>query len=111
MHYPLPPPSGSGMGYGPRSWSPPKNNLEQQIKDLQKKMKDINTPKLDYTMRDICLYPLDRSIPMPPFPPHFVTPNFDKYKGKGDIKTYIREFFIACIEVANEESYLMRLFS
>lgn len=95
------------MGYGPRSQFLPKRNLEQQIKDLQKKIEDINNPKPYYTMRDICPYPFDRRIPMPP---HFVTPKFDKYKGKGDPKAHIREFFMACIEVANEESYLMRLF-
>ncbi|GLJ07896.1 hypothetical protein SUGI_0076310 [Cryptomeria japonica] len=105
-----PPHTGSGMGYGPRSWSPPKNNLEQQIRDLQKKMKDINTPKPTYTMRDICPYPFEKSIPMPPFPTHFVTPKFDKYRGKGDPKAHIRQFFTACIEVATKETYLMRLF-
>ncbi|GLJ23128.1 hypothetical protein SUGI_0436420 [Cryptomeria japonica] len=98
------------MGYGPRSRSPPTNNLEQQIKDLQKKMEDINTPKPTYTMRDICPYPFDKSIPMPPFPTHFVMPKFDKYRGKGDPKAHIRQFFTTCIEVAAEETYLMRLF-
>lgn len=78
--------------------------------DLQKKMADMNTPKLDYTMRDVCLYPFNKSIPVPPFPPHLVTPKFDKYRDKGDPKAHIREFYIACIEVAREESYLMRLF-
>lgn len=86
-----PPPIGvSSMGYGPRSRSPPKSNLEQQIRDLQKKMEDINTLKPTYTMRDICPYPFDKSIPMPPFPTHFVTPKFDKYRGKGDPKAHIR---------------------
>lgn len=74
------------MGYGPRSQSPPKNNLEQQVKDLQKKMEDINTPKPTYTMREICPYPFDKSIPMHPFPTHFMTPKFDKYRGKGDLR-------------------------
>lgn len=100
----------SNMGYATRNQSPPKNNLEQQIRDLQKKVEDMGTSKPTYTMRDICPYPFDKSIPMPPFPPHFVTPKFDKYRGRGDPKAHIRQFFTACIEVAAEETYLMRLF-
>ncbi|GLJ58138.1 hypothetical protein SUGI_1421190 [Cryptomeria japonica] len=110
MQHAPPPICASSMGYGPRSQSPPKSNLEQQIRDLQKKMEDINTPKPTYTMRDICPYPFYKSIPMPPFPTHFVMPKFDKYRGKGDPKAHIRQFFIACIEVVAEETYLMRLF-
>ncbi|GLJ20143.1 hypothetical protein SUGI_0365630 [Cryptomeria japonica] len=110
MQHAPPPIGASSMGYGPRSRSPPKSNLEQQIRDLQKKMEDINTPKPTYTMRDICPYPFDKSIPMPPFPTHFVMPKFDKYRGKGDPKAHIRQFFTACIEVAAEDTYLMRLF-
>lgn len=64
----------------------------------------------NYTMQDICPYPYNKIIPMPPFHPHFMKPNFDKYRGKEDPMAHIREFFTACIEVAREESYLMRLF-
>ncbi|GLJ36063.1 hypothetical protein SUGI_0723640 [Cryptomeria japonica] len=90
MQYAPPPIGASNIGYGSRSRSPPKSNLEQQIRDLQKKMEDINTPRPTYTMRDICPYPFDKSIPMPPFPAHFVMPKFDKYRGKGDPKAHIR---------------------
>lgn len=45
-----------------------------------------------------------------PFPPHFETPKFDRYRGKGDPRDHIKEFFMACIEVAIEYTYLMRLF-
>lgn len=67
----------------------------------------MHAPKQNYTMNDIYPYPFDKSIPMTPFPPHFVTPKFDKYKGKGDPMAHIIEFFIACIEVAGEKTYLM----
>lgn len=48
---------------------------------------------------------------MPPFLPHFMTPKFDKYRGKGDPKTHIREFFTACIKVAREKTYPIQLFT
>jgi len=47
---------------------------------------------------------------MPPFPKHFETPKFDKYKGKGDPRDHLQEFYFACLEVAQEDTYLMRLF-
>lgn len=47
---------------------------------------------------------------MSPFPPHFETPKFDKYRGKRDPRDHVKEFFTANIEVAHEETYLMHLF-
>jgi len=47
---------------------------------------------------------------MPPFPKNFETPKFNKYKGKGDPRDHLREFYIACLEVSNNYTYLMRLF-
>lgn len=47
---------------------------------------------------------------MPDFPPHFETSKFYRYQGKGDPRDHIREFFTAHIEVAQEDTYLMRLF-
>lgn len=58
----------------------------------------------------ICPYPYEKSIPIPPFPPHFVVPKFDKYKGKEDPKAHIGEFFTAFIEATREDSYLMIFF-
>lgn len=48
---------------------------------------------------------------MLPFPLKFETSNFEKYKGKGDLRNHIKELFTTCIEVANEDTYLMCLFS
>ena len=47
---------------------------------------------------------------MVPFLPHFEVPKFDKYKGNTDPQDHVREFCAACIEVAHNETYLMRLF-
>lgn len=91
MHYiPPPPPGGLGMGLTQTNRIPPKNELEQQIKYLQKQMANMNAPEQDYTMKDICPYTFDKSIPMPLFPPHFVTAKFDKHRGKGDPKPHLR---------------------
>lgn len=60
-------------------------------------------------MEDLCPYPFDRTLYMPPFPPHFETPRFNKYRGKGDPRDHVRELFTACIKVAHEDTYLMRL--
>lgn len=61
-------------------------------------------------MEDLRPYPYDRSLYMPPFPQHFESPKFDKYRGKGDPRDHIREFFTSCIEVAHEDTYLLRIF-
>lgn len=61
-------------------------------------------------MEDILWYPFDQTLYMPPLPPHFEIPKFKKYRGKGDLKDHIKEFFIVWIEVPNKETYLMFLF-
>jgi len=63
-----------------------------------------------YSFEDICPNPFDRTLYKPPFPKNFETPKFDKYKGKGDPRDHLREFYIACLEVSNNDTYLMRLF-
>lgn len=35
---------------------------------------------------------------------------YDKYKGQGDPRDHIRELFTSCIEVAHEDTYLLRIF-
>lgn len=47
---------------------------------------------------------------MQPFPRGFELPKFDKYKGKGDPRDHVREFYSACLEVAYDETYLICLF-
>jgi len=47
---------------------------------------------------------------MIPFPQNFTIPKFDKYKGKGDPKDHLREFYLAYFEVSHNDTYLMRLF-
>jgi len=79
--------------------------LIQKIDDMQHCHK-----RKQYSFEDICPYPFDRSIHMPPFPKYFETPKFDKYKGKGDPREHLREFYITFLEVYYDDTYLMRLF-
>lgn len=67
--------------------------------------------KKSYTMEDLFPYPFDKKLYMLPFPTHFETPRFDKYRGKVDPQDHVREFFTACIYVAHDDTYLTRLFS
>lgn len=61
-------------------------------------------------MQDLRAYPFDHNIAMVPFPPRFEIPRFDKYKGHGNPEERIREFYVACMEVAYKYSYSMCLF-
>lgn len=104
MQYIPTPLGGLGIGIAQRDKVPPSGDLQQHIKELQQQMASMQTPIKNYTIHKICPYPFDRSKPMPPFPPHFVVPKFDKYKGKGDPKAHTREFFTTFIELAQEDS-------
>ena len=47
---------------------------------------------------------------MTPFPKHFKIPKFDKFRGKSDPITHVKEFYMHCQEVAYNDVFLMRLF-
>lgn len=78
------------------------NILTQQLQNLQQQVTTMQTSndKKSYTMKDLRPFPFDHTLYMPPFPPHFEMPKFDRYQGKGDPREHIREFFTTCIEVA-----------
>lgn len=79
------------------------------MQDLIQQVHSGRTQK-QYVLEDICPYPFDRNIYMPPFPCTFETPKFDKYKGKGDPRDHVQEFFSGYLEVTYEDTYLMCLF-
>jgi len=81
------------------------HSLEQQFSNLQ-----VSNTKKAYSMEYLCPYPSDRSIYMPPFPQNYNVPNFNKYKGKGSPIEHVQEFHTACLELAFDQTYLMRLF-
>ena len=47
---------------------------------------------------------------MTPFPKHFEIPKFDKFRGKSDVVTHVKEFYMHCQGVAYNDVFLMRLF-
>lgn len=53
-----------------------------------------------YRYEEICPYPFDQSILSIPFPKDYEIQNFDKYKGKGSPIENLKEFNVACQEVA-----------
>jgi len=73
--------------------------MVQQLVEMAKEPK-----KKHYSLEEICPYPFDRSLYMPPFPKHFEMQKFDKYKGKGDPQDHLREFHFACLEVAQKDT-------
>jgi len=90
----------------------PPTMMELKIMKVQQKLFDLTFghTKKTFSLEEACPYPFDRSLPMIPFPQNFTIPKFDKYKGKGDPKDHIREFYLACFEVSHNDMYLMRLF-
>ena len=63
-----------------------------------------------FKFEEMCPYPFDREMLRVPFPSNFEPPKFEKYKGKGDPRDHVKEFFISCQEVAYSDNYLIRLF-
>jgi len=90
----------------------PPQDLTTVVQSLIQKVDNMQTggKRKHYSFEDICPYPFDRTLYMPPFPKNFETPKFDKCKGKGDPRDHLREFYIACLEVSNNDTYLMRFF-
>jgi len=85
-----------------KEWQDMKNTL----KDLQ-----LGTQKKHYKFEVKTYVPIRlRNMTTIPFPQHFEVPKFDKYKGKGDPRDHIKEFFMACQEVSHDDQFLLRLF-
>lgn len=79
------------------------------MKDLIKNLKN-GTNKRPYTFEEICPCPYNPSISVAPHPPSFEMHKFEKYKGKGDPRDHIHEFFIVCQEVSYSDVYLRGIF-
>jgi len=86
--------------------------LTQELDKLKKQFVNLQVSGTNksYSMEDLCPFPFDKSIYMPPFPLNFTAPNFNKYRGKGSPIEHVREFHTACLELAYDHTYLMRLF-
>lgn len=80
--------------------------MKNSLKSLKKQI-ESKTFKFEV----VCPYPFDRMIMMAPFPKHFEVPKFDKFRGKGDPITHVKEFFMHYQEVAYTDVFLIHLFS
>jgi len=90
---------------------PPLQQQQLSSADIQQMIDErVGQGKKPFSLENICAYPFDKSLNMIPFPPHFEIPQFDKYKGKGNPDDHLRAFFVACLDVAYDDTYLLRLF-
>jgi len=87
----------------------PLNTEWEEMKVALKAIQGGNDPKT-FKFETLCPYPFDRAITMIPFPKHFEIPKFDKFRGKGDPVTHIKEFYMHCQEVVYNDAFLLRLF-
>jgi len=90
----------------------PPTIMEVKLTEVQQQLSDLTFghTKKTFSLEEVCTYHFDRSLPMIAFPQNFTIPKFDKYKGKGDPKDHLREFYLACFEVSHNDTYLMHLF-
>lgn len=93
------------------SHDPMLHTILSELSELRKWKENMQTTDKKTQMSyDLCPYPFDMTLSMPPFPHGYVTPNFNKYKGKTNPIDHIREFVTSCADIAHEHTYLMRLF-
>ena len=64
----------------------------------------------NFKFENDCPYSFEKTIMMTPFPKHFEIPKFDKFRGKSDPVTHVKEFYMHCQEVAYNDVCLMQLF-
>ena len=95
-------------GSGALTPSPIKFEWEE-MKNSLKTLKDGTNTKT-FKFENDCPYPFDKSIMMTLFPKHFEVPKFDKFRGKSDPVTHVKESYMHCQEVAYNDVFLMWLF-
>ena len=79
------------------------------MENSPKIIKEGNEPKT-FKFESVFPYPFDQAITMIPFPKHFEIPQFDKFRGKGDLVTHVKEFYMHWKEVAYNDVFIMCLF-
>ena len=76
------------------------------MKNSLKALKD-GTYSKTFKFENDSPYPFDKTITMTSFPKHFEIPKFDKFRGKSDPVTHVKEFYMHCQEVAYNDVFLM----
>lgn len=98
--------------YQPKKPSPEPflvNTEWEEMKVALKAIQDNSSKKL-FKFDELCPYPFYNSITSCHFPKHFGMPKFTKYQEKGGPHHHIKEFYMACQEVAYCDNYLLQLF-
>lgn len=62
--------------------------LRQQVENLAQEL-NSGVKTTWFSLNDICPYPFDRNMHIPPFLQGFETPKFEKYRGKGDPRDHV----------------------
>ena len=88
---------------------PPVKSKWEEMKNALKALKD-GTDSKTFKFENDCPYPFDKTITMTLFPKHFEIPKFEKFRGKSDPVTHVKEFYMHFQEVAYNDVFLMRLF-
>ena len=71
----------------------PINSKWEEMKNALKTLKE-GTDTKTFKFEDDCPYPFDKTIMMTPFPKRFEVPKFDKFRGKSDPVTHVKEFYM-----------------
>lgn len=79
------------------------------MRNTLKSLKDGTNSK-NFKFEDDCPYPFYKAITMTPFPKHFEFLKFEKFRGKSDPITHVKEFYMYYQEVAYNDMFLLRLF-
>ena len=89
--------------------TPPINSEWEEMKNALKALKDGTNTK-NFKFENDCPYAFEKTITMMPFPKHFEIPKFEKFRGKIDLVTHVKEFYMHFQEVAYNDVFLLWLF-
>lgn len=79
------------------------------MKSALKALRD-GTESKTFKFENDYLYLFDKTITMTPFLKHFEIPKFDKFRGKGNLVTHVKYFYMPFQEVAYNDIFLMHIF-
>lgn len=68
----------------------PSQQWQLSLADVQQIINErVGQGKKPFSLENICACPFDKPLNMIPFLPHFEIPQFDKYKGKGNLEDHL----------------------
>ncbi len=88
--------------------------LQKTIQALQEQLSQLvkakDKPKAQFNFDEICPFPFDKGLHLPPFPKGIKIPKYDKYLGTTDPQDHLHEFGALSVEFVHDQTYLLRLF-